>query len=306
MTARPAPLIDGLAGLSRGQALARLTAAFADAGIDTPETDARLLLAHALDITRLTLATERDAIISAIDAARIAAAARRRLSHEPVSRIIGERWFYGRPFKITPATLDPRPESETLIEAALALVRESGLAPRDIRLLDIGTGTGCLALTLLAELPGATGIGTDISDAALAVAVENGRRLAEASPLTIDWRCGAGLGPVSGQTFNLIVSNPPYISHAVLARLDPDVRQFDPHLALDGGPDGLTVYRRLIAPLPSYLPTGWVVFEVGSSQAAAVAELLRTAFAPVPMDIRTFADLAGVQRCVAASPRTTN
>ncbi len=306
---------------TRGAALQRMSATFAAAGLESPDLDARLLLAHALGVEQVHLLTEREALIPAGLSATIAGMTARRLAHEPVSRIIGERWFYGRPFRVAPATLDPRPDSETLINAALSLVREAGMAPETITILDIGTGTGCLLLTLLCELPGAWGCGTDISADALDVAAENGQRLRQrlgypgagrrAGPLPprgalhdISWRHGADFEPVSGSTFNLIVSNPPYIPSDDIATLDPDVRHFDPCLALDGGRDGLDVYRRLARDIPDYLSEGWALFEVGAGQADAVAALLRTAFGPRDVDVRLFNDLAGVQRCVAVSPRS--
>jgi release factor glutamine methyltransferase len=300
---------------TRGAALQRMSAAFAAAGLDTPELDARLLLAHVLGVEQLQLLTAREALVSAEIEAWLASVIARRLAHEPVSRIIGERWFYGRPFLVTPATLDPRADSETLIEAALSLVREAKMAPQDITILDIGTGTGCLLLTLLCELPGAWGCGTDVSADALDVAADNGQRLKERCGASdpglatargalhaISWRHGTDFTPVTGSTFNLIVSNPPYIPSGQIAELDPDVQHFDPSLALDGGHDGLDIYRRLAAAVPDYLSEGWAIFEVGAGQADAVAALLRSAFAPRAVDLRLFKDLGGVQRCVAISP----
>lgn len=289
------------AGQTRHNVLLMLITKFEAARIDLPDRDARLLLAHALGVESLRLIVDRDAVIETETALKLTNFATRRLRHEPVSRIIGERWFYSRPFKITPDTLDPRPESETLIEAVLALVRETGLANDQLRLLDIGTGTGCLLLTLLAELPGAVGIGIDTSAAALSVAKLNARLL-DVPPSRVAWHCGSGFTPVAGQTFNVVLSNPPYIPTSDFADLDPDVRHFDPHVALDGGADGLTMYRDLTCRLPGYLSKGWVIFEVGMGQASAVADLLRAAYTPNRLDVRIFEDLAGVQRCVAASP----
>ncbi len=296
-----------------GRAAARrLTALFAAAGLDTPDLDARLLLAHALQVNRLQLLMDQEAMLQPAAARHLSEMAARRLAHEPVSRIVGERSFYGRPFKITPATLDPRPDSETLVEAACALMRDAGISNENTRLLDIGTGTGCLLLTLLGELPGARGWGTDVSIEALAVAeanlVSHRKRLSATEHAAgalrhVDLRHGSAFSPVEGMTFNLIVSNPPYIPTPEIGTLDPEVRQFDPILALDGGTDGLDIYRLLISQISDYLSDGWLVFEVGEGQALAVAELLQNAFSPAPLDLRVFKDLAGVQRCVAARPR---
>ena len=302
------------AGVSRRDALKVLTAKFEAAGIDTPDRDARWLLAHALGVEPLRLLTDRDVQIEIGTAAQIESYATRRLQHEPVSRIIGERWFYGRPFKINSATLDPRPESETLIEVTLGLVREMAVPTDELRILDIGTGSGCLLLTLLAELPGAHGIGTDVSGEALAMAAENARRLTEAGtqsdirnrvPRHAEWRLGAGFAPTRGETFDIIVCNPPYIPTSEIDRLDPDVRHFDPLLALHGGVDGLRVYKQVTDQVSDALSKGWIVFEVGQGQAAAVAEMLRSAFAPENCDIRIVKDMAGIERCVAASPRNS-
>lgn len=285
---------------TRAEALRGLIAKFTAAGIATPGLDARLLMAHALGCDRLQLLIDGGAIVSHDAAERLDASAARRLTREPVSRIVGERWFYGRAFRVTPATLDPRPDSETLIEAALGLIREMGVANHDVRLLDIGTGTGCLLLTLLAERQGAAGIGVDISPEALLVAAENQARLGLKAA---SWRCGSDFEPVAGETFNIIVANPPYIPTAEITRLDPEVRHFDPHLALDGGDDGLVAYRRLISKFSEYLSNGWIIFEVGAGQADAVSALFCSVFAPAGIDLRVFNDLAGVPRCVAASPR---
>ncbi len=284
-----------------GAAQRALVAAFVAAGVDSPALDARRLLAHVTGLDGAGLLQARDQHLDEPDLIRLDQAAARRMAGEPVSRIIGARWFYGRPFLVTPATLDPRPETETLIEAAKALLVADGPLDRPLRLLDIGTGTGCIALTLLAELPNATAVASDISPAALTVARKNAERHGLTSRVAF---CdGSGFAPVSG-TFDLIVSNPPYIPTADLAGLARDVREHDPALALDGGVDGLAVYRQLAVDIFSYLSDGWIVFEVGHDQAAAVCGLLETALpAGRGAAIRRFADLAGVDRCVAVSPR---
>lgn len=285
--------------LTRQAVLDDLTARFRAAGLETPLADARLLLSHALAVDRLALHTDPRAQVSDADVQLIESYACRHLAHKPVSRIVGERWFYGRPFRVTPATLDPRPDTETIIDAVKTLFAENGRQPR--RILDIGTGTGCILLTLLAEFPEAVGLGTDISAEALAVARQNAADLGLIARST--FAEGADFGPASVR-FDLIVSNPPYIPSAAIAHLDPEVRDFDPLAALDGGPDGLAIYRRIAEQYSRYLSGGWIVLEVGHDQAAAVADLFRRGSDPVhPPEIRTYADLGRIARCVAINPR---
>ena len=222
---------------------------------------------------------------------------RRRALREPVSRILGRRDFYGRVFHVTAATLDPRPCSETLIEAALELAREEGWRGRPIRILDVGTGSGCLLLTLLAELPLATGLGTDISGEALAVAEENARRLglAQRSRFAV-----ANFLEGIEETFDLVVANPPYVASTDIAGLEPEVRDHDPLPALDGGPDGLDGYRAIAADIKRIVPTGWTLVEVGAGQAAAVAQLLQGGGPDRPLPAaRMWRDLGGHVRAVA-------
>lgn len=283
---------------TRGQVLARLASRFRDENLDSPQVDARLLLAHALGIDRLELHTNPDDMVDPAVLARVEELALRRLAREPVSRIIGERWFYGRPFRVTPATLDPRPETETIIEAAKTVFRERRTEPQ--RILDIGTGTGCLLLTLLAEFPSAHGIGTDISREALDVAAGNAVALGLGHRAA--FRHGSDFTAADG-TFDLIVSNPPYIPSAVIATLDSDVRDYDPGPALDGGADGLDMYRRLAASYRSFLPEGCFILEVGKDQTSEVAAIFRSGAAEP--DISIFHDLTGIARCVAVSPRRT-
>jgi release factor glutamine methyltransferase len=290
-------------GTALAAAVTRLTAA----GMDSPHADARRLLSHALaedgrGDDPLRLVTERETPLPAAVSATFQALLTRRLAHEPVARIIGTRWFYGRPFEITPATLDPRPDSETLIELSLELLRDAGTAP--LRLLDVGTGSGCLLLTLLAARPEATGIGTDVAPSALQTAARNAAALGLAGRCA--WRQGPDFTPITADEaghFDLIVANPPYIPTAALAALDPDVRLYDPPAALDGGPDGLAMYRRLAFDLQRVQPDGWIAVEVGAGQDAAVANLLRAAWPGREVEVRTARDLAGRIRCVAARPR---
>lgn len=264
------------------------------AGLPTPELDARLLVRGVTGASEVEMIREPGAFITAAEEELLAACEQRRLAGEPVSRILGMREFWGLDFVVTPAVLDPRADSETLVAAALDLLRGRA-APR---LLDLGTGSGCLLLALLHERDDATGIGVDISDEALEVARGNAARLGLASRagfVRTDWT--AGIGGV----FDLVVSNPPYIASADIATLAIDVRGYDPHLALDGGADGLDAYRALARLLPPVLaPGGHAVIELGRGQAAQVAALFETAAFDTT---HTVPDLAGVPRAlVAGSP----
>ena len=258
------------------------------AGVDDPMRDARVLMAAVLGIgtDRLTL-HEGDTL----DAAQVRTfrefVARRRV-RQPVAQIIGHRMFWGRGFLVTPDTLDPRPETETLVAEALRLPFT--------RMLDLGTGTGCILLSCLADMPGATGLGTDISPAALAVAGLNAKGLGladRAAFVQSDW-----FADVPGQ-FDLIVSNPPYIAPAEMAALAPEVRDWEPEGALTPGGDGLAAYRAIAGGAAARLmPGGRILLEIGPTQAAAVSALLvRAGLAGV----RVLQDLDGRDRVVAAT-----
>ena len=278
--------------LTLGAALAGAVARLEAAGIDGAGFDARLLVAAALGIERPALIAERP--LTAAEQARLEAMVARRAGREPVSRILGRRGFWTLDLMLGPATLDPRPDSETLVEAVLAdpVARDRRAA---LRLLDFGTGSGCLLLALLAELPNSTGIGVDRSLDALDIARANAAAAGLAGRAAFrqgDW--GAGL--TGG--FDVIVSNPPYIPAAEIAALEPEVRCFDPLLALDGGVDGLDCYRALAPEIARLLaPAGIAAIEIGQGQAVAVAELLRSAGLAVGPIRR---DLGGVERCVVA------
>lgn len=261
-----------------------------EAGIDTPDLDARLLVEHALDLTRHDLFTRANDPIPEPDAARLLALVERRVAREPVGRILGHREFWTIDLALNPDTLEPRPDTETLVEAVLKALPDRN-AP--LRLLDLGTGTGCILLALLAELPNASGLGVDLSPGAVAAATENAARngLAERARFqTGNW--GVGLD----ERFDVVASNPPYIPSADIAALDPEVREHDPLRALDGGADGLDAYRIIAAQLPGLLqPGGLAGLEVGQGQAADVAGLLAGAGLE-PAGV--FRDLGGVERCV--------
>ena len=248
-------------------AIAAARARLVTADVPDAATDARLLMQHVLacDHAGLILAGER----SLTDAERAAfeALLSRRLAHEPVSKILGEREFYGRLFHVTADVLDPRADTETLIEVALEQPAR--------RVLDLGSGSGALIVTLLAEWPEATGVAVDLSEKALAVTAENARRLGVAERLAL--LQGEWFGPVSGQ-FDLIVSNPPYIPSAEIDGLEPDVREHDPLLALDGGADGLSCYRAIAgAAAPHLAPEGRIIVEIGAGQGPDVARIFAAA-----------------------------
>ncbi|WP_186420326.1 peptide chain release factor N(5)-glutamine methyltransferase [Bosea sp. CS1GBMeth4] len=206
-------------------------------------------------------------------AARLEHALARRLAGEPLWRILGAREFWGLSFSLSPGTLEPRPDSETLIEAALAHLARRRL--EKLRILDLGTGTGCLLVAALREFPQATGLGIDLSPDALATAAGNAARNGVAARAAFrrgNWAAGIE------ERFDLVLSNPPYIASGEIAELDRTVRENDPLLALDGGPDGLDAYRALAAALPDLLePGGLAILEIGAGQEAAVVGLLQDA-----------------------------
>jgi release factor glutamine methyltransferase len=284
------------AGLDTREAIASLARQLGDAGVEGPARDARLLLLAALGISSADLVREPERRLSEGEANKLTEFAKRRRAREPVSRILGERGFYGRTFRVTPATLDPRPCTETVIEAALEIADREGWRTLPIRILDVGTGSGALLVTLLAELPLATGLGTDISEAALNAARENAERLGVASRTSFLNR--RSLEGVEGP-FHLLVSNPPYIPSGDIAGLVPEVRVFDPQGALDGGPDGLAIYRELAAGFAGLVPQGWSIFEVGAGQAADVEAIFQAGAGAAVADTRLWSDLGHHTRCVA-------
>jgi release factor glutamine methyltransferase len=278
------------------QAFVEAVSVLRQAGVEAPELDARLLLCHAAGLRHEAyIATSREALRPEA-AARLDAAIARRLEREPVSRIVGTREFYGREFMVDPHALDPRPDTETLIEAALSLVDREGWSDRPLKLLDLGTGTGCILITLLAELPEAHGVGTDISRGALELAAANAQGLGVAGRarfVASDWLDG-----VEG-CFDLALSNPPYIASAEIAALPKEVARHDPKLALDGGPDGLDAYRRIAARAAQVLaPTGKILVEIGSGQAEAVTEIFLNARLTLDCGGGVRRDLAGRPRVV--------
>ena len=283
-------------GVTAGEAARLMTRTLSAASIDSPATDARLLVPAALGLSKQDFIMQAQRLVTLDEALQLQQFERRRAAFEPVSRILGTREFYGRSFEITPDTLDPRPDSETLVEAALELARERNSSAGPLRILDIGTGTGCLLLTLLAELPGGSmGLGTDISVPALNVAARNAARLGQAD--RVRWQQARSLTGITGP-FDLIISNPPYIATPDLAGLAADVRLYDPLTALDGGIDGLQIYREIIAGL-AITAFESAVFEVGAGQAADLEAIIRNGLGSKVRCIRTWSDLGGHCRCVA-------
>ena len=273
-----------------------LAESFRKAGIDSAEADARLLIAHALGIDRSELIADGTRTLNAREMQAIDALAARRLKHEPVARILGGKEFWSLMLDITPYVLVPRPDTETVVEAALDFVARDGLRMQRLRILDIGTGSGALLLALLSELPNALGTGTDISTAALAVARANAERHGLASRCTfVACDIAAGLqGP-----FDLIVSNPPYVAHGDIATLAPEVRDYDPAVALDGGSDGLDGYRAIAADARRLLaPGGRLIVELGAGQEGAVRALFTKAGLTVG---KARDDLSGIARALSVT-----
>jgi release factor glutamine methyltransferase len=283
-----------LAGTTIRAARRELTSRFKRAGLETPELDARLLVGAILGLDLTTLVTHDETPLSQADAERLASCAQRRIAREPVARILGDKEFWGLRFALSPDTLVPRPDTETVVEAALAFARSHRGGGEPLRIADIGTGTGAILLALLKELPAATGIGTDIATAALVVARANAERLCcsdRAEFFESDY-----LASVKGP-FDLIVSNPPYIRTADIASLAPEVRDHEPLRALDGGADGLVAYRALCAESPARLEAdGALIVEVGFDQAHAVADIMEANGLQVGRPFTC--DLAGIPRVV--------
>lgn len=259
--------------------------------------EARLLLARAsgLSVEQLVARGGEPATAAAVAGLRELTA--RRVRREPMAYILGEREFWGLAFAVSPAVLVPRPDSETVIEAALALLADR---TRPWRFLDLGVGSGCLLLTLLREYPMATGVGMDLSEAALAVSRTNATALGVANRATLvagDWRQSDWQGSLGGP-FDLIVSNPPYIETAAIDRLMPEVGRFEPREALDGGPDGLAPYHRIAAAAPGLLvPGGRILVEAGEGQAVEISRIFERAGLVVEAPWK---DLAGIDRVVPA------
>jgi release factor glutamine methyltransferase len=264
-----------------------------EVGVVTAALDAKLLVGHALGRTSLQMATGETDTVSAAEMDKVDAAMARRIDGESVARIIGEREFYGLAFGLNAATLEPRPDTELLVDLALEVLPPAGAV------LDLGTGTGCIPIATLAQRADATGVAVDLSAMALAMAAQNAERHEVVDRLAL--RQGDWFGALDGEVdrrFDLIVSNPPYIASAVVDGLMPEVRDFDPRLALDGGPDGLAPYRIIATEAAAWLKLGGTVLvEIGYDQGEAVLALFTDAgFA----EVRLYQDLNGLDRVVRA------
>jgi len=275
-----------------GETLSEVAAALSGAGFDGARRRARQVLAAALDLSPAEVFARPDRVITEEEGARVDAVLRRALASEPLSRIRGKREFWGLELALSLDTLDPRPDSETVVEAVIARLPDGA---RPYRFLDLGTGSGCLLLALLAEFPQASGVGVDRAFGAARTARQNAARLGFARRARFavgDW------AQAIGGRFDAIVANPPYIASGAIAPLPPAVRDFDPALALDGGEDGLAAYRSIAPDLRRLLaPGGLFACEIGAGQEAAVGEIVGnhglTLEAAVP-------DLAGIPRCLVA------
>ena len=271
-----------------GDHVARATGRLKAAGIDRPRREARLLLAHTFGKSAEWLVAHDDELIET--PTHFENAVRRREAREPLSHILGEREFWSLRFQVNASVLDPRPDSETLVAAVLAQYPEPDTV---VKIADLGTGSGCLLLSILNERPGAEGVGVDISESALSIARENAQRFGLAARANFnqsDWE-----SRLDG-TFDIVVSNPPYIPTAAIEDLAPEVARFEPRGALDGGVDGLDAYRHIAAVLPQILkPNGFVALEIGQGQDASVTRILRDSGIRI---VGLEKDLAGIPRCV--------
>ncbi len=263
------------------------------ANISTAALDARLLFQYVSGFSHNEIITASECKLERDIIARYERAIDRRLRHEPVSRIIGRRSFYDGEYLIDRSTLDPRPDSEILVDHALSI-----MPPKPARLLDLGTGSGCLLISLLRQVPAWAGVGVDLQPAAVRMARINAARLGVDARAI--FRQGRWFDPVRRSTenrFDMIVSNPPYIREDDRAKLAPEVSRYDPSLALYGGASGLRDYRHIVSHAPQFLkPDGWLVCEIGADQSDAVAALYAKAgFGAV----RVISDLAGRPRVVS-------
>jgi release factor glutamine methyltransferase len=275
------------------EALSEGRAALQASGVESPALDARLLLAHAADLDAAALIARSNEELPALAHRAFANHLRRREKGEPVARIFGEAEFYGLRLKLGPATLIPRPETETLVELVLAEARNR--FPPNVSICDLGTGSGAIAIALLTELPEAHATATDISEEALSIAMLNAERHGVRSRMMFR---RAAFGEALEGPFDIVVSNPPYIRSDVIATLAREVRDHDPRAALDGGPDGLAAYRAILAHAPELLHDGGILaLEIGYDQSESVAALCREAgFGQVA----AYPDLAGRERVVMA------
>lgn len=282
------------------QLIVYLTEQFEAVGIDTAGLDARLLVQHVSGLDHSDIIAKPDAELSLEQIEALSPLFQRRLKREPLSRLIGETEFWSLPFEISSDTLDPRPDTETLIEHALQMIGSQKNMP--LRLLDLGTGSGCILLSLLHELPEATGLGVDLNPGAVEIARKNALNLSLESRVNFqqsDW-----FSTIEGK-FDVILSNPPYIPEGELPHLMPEVRDFDPVLALNGGETGLFPYEIIFKHAINYLKQdGLLIFEFGQSQEKQLIDLLNKS--PLGCFIETLeqkSDLAGIVRTIGVKFR---
>ncbi len=268
-----------------------LTDQFRAARLETPDLDARILLMAATGLCHADLITRNGDRLSPGNSEKLAVMAERRLAGEPIDHILGYREFYGYRFEVTKDVLSPRPETELLVEVALAAIKNV----KTPHILDLGTGSGAIVVSILAENPSATGIAVDLSEDALKIAQTNART--HNVNRRLDFLQGSWFEPITGH-FDIILSNPPYITDAAMGQLSREVANFDPDIALRGGPDGLEAYRAIIGGASAHLkPGGCLIFEIGYDQGQAVTALLKAANF---RDIDLARDLAGHDRVIRA------
>lgn len=282
-------------GASSRTALIDAADRLAFSGVDRPGFEAQLLLAIVLGVRRIDVMTHPDLSLDAERLARFHELVERRIAHEPMAYLRGSQEFYALEYEVTPATLIPRPETELLVEVCLKAIRN-----RPARVADIGTGSGCVAVTVAAHADGAWVLATDLSRSALRVAQRNARRHGVADRvLFAECDLASALAP---RSFDAILSNPPYIPSADINTLQPEVSKHEPRLALDGGSDGLEVYRKLVGQAAGALSAGGLLaVEVGLGQAVCVSELMSSAGLVAGPILR---DLAGIERVVTARTAT--
>lgn len=274
-----------------GALLHEVQTQLADAGIDNPRLDARVLLGAVIEGGEAAVFGYPEREVEGGALRRVREMAKHRAAREPMSQVLGEKEFWSLMFEVTGDTLTPRPDTETMIEAVLAWAGKR--AAPSLRILDMGTGSGCIVLSLLHALPNATGLGVDCSGEALAVAKRNADRLSLGD--RVQFQTGNWADGIETR-FDAVVANPPYIPSGDIAMLDPEVARFEPLVALDGGLDGLDPYRVIAQSIRGVLAPGGAVFlEMGIGQENDVAEMLRTAGLE---DIAIHADLSGLDRCV--------
>jgi len=288
MTGLPASFEGSLSSV--GAALARAASQLSAAGIERSQAEARILLEAASGRGRGQIIAFPEHMLTDAQRDAFDKLVARRCAREPIARILGRREFWSLSFTVGPATLDPRPDSETLVAAVLDRIPDRNAA---LTILDLGTGTGCLLLALLSELPRSRGVGVDLSTAALSTASGNAEDLGLAE--RVDFRVADWARDISAR-FDIIVSNPPYIESAAIDDLAPEVSKYDPRGALDGGSDGLSAYRALLPEAMRLLaPGGLLALEIGAGQAEAVRALAAEAHFS---SLATACDLAGIERCL--------